>query len=515
MEDIWHWLDFNKESNPRVKKMESLRNAWINVFAEKYEKTHQICEVWWLENIKDNMEEALVSQDQVSISGRIMLLREHWKLTFWKLRDVSWDLQIAFSKWNIKVNRNWELLDNISIDETDVDAYKFLQKYIDMWDIVGVSWTPFYTQRWELTLLVKEFTLLTKTLSPLPEKFHWIKDEEDRVRRRYLDILLNINTKTLIERRSLYFKAIRDFLTEKWFMEVDTPVLETTTWWADARPFQTHYNAHDMDVFLRISAWELWQKRLMVAWLEKIFELWRIFRNEWVSTEHAQDYNQVEIYWAYSDYKDMIKLVKEMYVYIVDKVYSKRKFSIRWFEIDFDKDWEVIDYTKIIKDRTWIDIFTSTDEEIINKLNELNIKVGDYNRMRMIDYLCKSIRKTIAWPAFLIDEPKFMSPLAKSDVNNPEITHRFHVILWWSEVGNWYSELNDPIDQAERFLEQQNLRDSWDEEAQMADWDFVEALSYGMPPTVWFWISERLFAFLEDKPIKECQTFPFVKPKKA
>lgn len=276
---------------------------------------------------------------------------------------------------------------------------------------------------------------------------------------------------------------------------------------------QTHFlYALDIDVYLRISAGELWQKRLIVAWFEKIFELWRIFRNEGISPEHAQDYNQVEAYWAYSDYKDMMKLVKEMYVSIADKVYKKRVFNIRGFEIDFNKPWEEIEYTQIIKERTGIDIFSSTDKEIIDKLHELNIHIEDYNRMRMIDYLWKSIRKTIAGPAFLIDQPKFMSPLAKSDVNNPEITHRFQVILWWSEVWNGYSELNDPIDQAERFSQQQNLRDSWDDEAQMADWDFVEALGHWMAPTVWFWISERLFAFLEDKPIRECQTFPLTKP---
>ncbi|MBP8017127.1 lysine--tRNA ligase, partial [Candidatus Gracilibacteria bacterium] len=303
----------------------------------------------------------------------------------------------------------------------------------------------------------------------------------------------------------------RDFLNSKDFMEVDTPVLENTTGGADARPFETHHNAFDMDVFLRISAGELWQKRLMVAGFEKIFELGRIFRNEGISPEHAQDYNQVEVYWAYADYKDMMKLVKEMYLSIIDKVYSKRQFKIRNFDLDFNKEWYEIDYTEIIKEKTGIDIFKSSDQEIIDKLVELNIKVEDNNRTRMIDYLWKYIRKGIAGPAFLVNEPKFTSPLAKSDFKNPEITHRFHVIIAGSEVGNGYSELNDPIDQEERFTSQQKLRDSGDEEAQMADIDFVEALKYGMPPTAGFGISERLFSFLEDKPIRECQTFPLMK----
>lgn len=506
------WFDFNQDTNIKIKKLNLLKNAWINVFAQKYEKTHQIWELKDFWNILSGMQDAINSNQKIQISWRLMIFREHGKISFWKIRDVSGDIQISFSKWNVKINKNQELLNNIIVWEEDIDAYKFIKKYIDVWDIIWVSWDLFYTQKWEITLFVKELTLLTKTLNDLPEKFHWIQDPEIKMRKRYLDILLNNDVKTLIERRWLYFKAIRDFLNLKWFIEVDTPILETTTGWADARPFETHHNALDMDVFLRISAWELWQKRLMVAWFEKIFELGRIFRNEWISPEHAQDYNQVEVYWAYSNYKDMMKMVKEMYIYIADSVYKTRKFNIRWFEVDFDREWEEIDYTKIIKQKTWIDIFSSADDEIIAKIKELNIKVDDYNRIRMIDYLWKSIRKTISWPVFLINEPKFMSPLAKSNIDNPEITHRFHVILWWSEVWNWYDELNDPIDQWERFLEQQNLRDAWDNEAQMADWDFVEAISYGMPPTVWFWISERLFAFLEDKPIRECQTFPLMKP---
>lgn len=501
----------NSQFNVKLDKLNLLRESWINVFAEKYDKTNQINDLINNTEINESMWEAIEDINEYRISWRLMTFRKHWKISFWNLRDVTWDLQLCFSNWNLKIDKNWELLEDIFIWEDNIDSYSFLKKYIDIWDIIWVSWSLFYTQKGELTLFVKELTLLTKILNTLPEKFHWIKDTETKFRKRYLDILLNRDVKEMVERRWLYFKAIRDFLTEKWFMEVDTPVLENTTWWADANPFQTHHKALDMDVFLRISAGELWQKRLMVAWFEKIFELWRIFRNEWISPEHAQDYSQVEMYWAYSDYRDMMHLVKDMYISIADKVYNSRKFNIRWFEVDFDQEWTEIDYTEIIKDKTWIDIFSSSDDEIIGKIKELNIKVDDFNRMRMIDYLWKHIRKSISWPAFLINEPKFMSPLAKSDIHNPEITHRFHVIIAWSEVWNWYSELNDPIDQEERFLEQQKMRDAWDDEAQMADYEFVEALKYWMPPTVWFGISERLFAFLEDKPIRECQIFPLMK----
>jgi lysyl-tRNA synthetase, class II len=304
---------------------------------------------------------------------------------------------------------------------------------------------------------------------------------------------------------------MRRFFEDHDFLELDTPRLENTTGGADARPFETHYNAYDSDVFLRISAGELWQKRLMAGGFEKTFEIGPVFRNEWVSPEHAQDYMQMEVYWAYADYHDMMDLIKRMYIHVVDKTYEKRKFSIHGHEVDFDQEWEVLDYQSLIKDRTGIDIFTSTEDEMIAKLKEIWAHYEAWNRPRLVDYLWKSIRKTITGPAFLINEPKFTSPLAKSSPNNPEITERFHIIIAGSEVWNGYSELNDPIDQLERFDTQQAMRDAWDDEAQMADYEFVEMLKHGMPPTAGFGVSERLFAFLEWLPIRECQTFPYVK----
>ncbi|MFA5916669.1 MAG: lysine--tRNA ligase [Candidatus Gracilibacteria bacterium] len=501
------------ENDIRKNKLQLLVDAGINPFAEKYNRTSSIDDIQELPDTTSMNEARNSENDLIQIGGRLMNFRSHGKLSFAKLKDVTGEIQLAFTKGDIVIDKgNGDIVNELNIGGENIDAYKFLQKYIDIGDIIGVNGNLFYTQKGEKTLFVKEIMLLTKTINSLPEKHHGLQDTEERFRKRYLDILLNSESKELIERRSLYFKAIRDFLNQKGFMEVDTPILETTTGGADAAPFKTHHNAYDMDTYLRISAGELWQKRLMVAGFEKIYELGRVFRNEGVSTEHAQDYNQVEVYWAYSDYKDMMNLVKEMYLSIIDNVYKKREFDIRGFNVNFDTEWGEIDYTEIIKEKTGIDIFKSTDDEILVKINELGIKVDSNNRMRMIDYLWKSIRKTIPGPAFLINEPKFMSPLAKSDTINPEITHRFHVIIAGSEVGNGYSELNDPIDQEERFVEQQKLRDAGDDEAQMADFDFVEALKYGMPPTVGFGVSERFFAFLEGKPIRECQTFPLMKP---
>lgn len=475
---------FNQETIERIKKLQTLKENWINPYPSKFDKQFSTIQISNLENWIN-----------LKTAWRIVLKREMWKINFITILDQFWNIQLAF-----KEDVLWK------------ENLKFFLKNVDVWDIIWVEWETFTTKTGEKTILVKSWTMLTKSLLPLPEKFHWIQDIETKLRKRYLDICLNNETKDMFIRKSKYYKYMREFLDSKWFMEVETPVLETTTWWADANPFVTHHKAFDIDVFLRISTWELWQKRLMVWWYEKIYEIWKIFRNEWVSPEHAQDYSQMEIYWAYANYEDMMNLMKEMYLYVIDKVYWTRKFKIRWFDVDFDQEWKHYDYTQTIKEFTWIDIFSATDAQITEKLQLLNIKYEWENRLRLIDTLWKFCRKKIPWPWFLVNEPKDMSPLSKSKPENTILTERFHILIAWSEVWNWYSELNDPLDQKERFEIQQKLRDEWDDEAQMADFDFVEALMHWMPPTAWFWISERLFAFLEDKPIRETQIFPLMKP---
>jgi lysyl-tRNA synthetase class 2 len=270
-----------------------------------------------------------------------------------------------------------------------------------------------------------------------------------------------------------------------------------------------------LDVYLRISAGELWQKKLMVAGFEKIFEIGRVFRNEGMDAEHLQDYSQMEFYWAYADYEKGIKFVEEMYKYIAEETFGTLKFKIRGFEIDLGKKWEKYDYQEIIKEKTGIDILKTTEKEIKAKLNELKVEYDKkgFNITRAIDNLWKYCRKSIAGPGFLIGVPITVSPLAKRNEKQPELAQRFQVILAGSELGNGYSELNDPIDQKGRFQEQQKLREAGDDEAQMFDEDFVEALEYGMPPTCGFGFSERLFAFLIDKPMRESQIFPLMKPR--
>ena len=305
-------------------------------------------------------------------------------------------------------------------------------------------------------------------------------------------------------------------ISERGFLEVETPVLEVTTGGADAKPFVTHHNALDLDLYLRISVGELWQKRLMVAGFEKTFEIGRQFRNEGMDAEHLQDYTQMEFYWAYADYKQGMKFVEELYKYIIKKTFSTLKFKIHGFNIDFSKKWEVYDYRTTINKYAKIDVFEASLAEMEKQLNKLSIEYDKkgFNKTRAIDNLLKYCRKNLQGPGFLINTPIDVSPLAKKNKNNSKLAQRFQVIVAGSEVGNGYSELNDPLDQAERFREQQKLREQGDQEAQMFDADFVEALEYGMPPTCGFGIGgERLFSFLMNKPIRETQIFPLMKPK--
>lgn len=313
-------------------------------------------------------------------------------------------------------------------------------------------------------------------------------------------------------RKSKFWKATRDFLVDKGFLEVDTPTLEHTTGGAEARPFATHHNDFDVDVYLRISIGELWQKRLMAGGFPKTFEIGRAFRNEGSSPDHLQEFTNMEFYWGYADYEMGMKLVEEMYRYIAMTVYGRTKFSARGHEFDLADEWRRVDYVTAVKEKTGIDILTATDEDMRIKLDELGVKYDGTNRERLTDTLWKYTRKLISGPAFLVNHPALISPLAKASSKNPGTVERFQVILGGSEIGNGYSELNDPLDQRARFEKQQEMLAGGDEEAMMPDWDFVEMLEHGMPPTCGFGFGERLFAFLEDKPIREVQYFPFMKP---
>jgi lysyl-tRNA synthetase class 2 len=351
---------------------------------------------------------------------------------------------------------------------------------------------------------------------------------EERSRKRYLDILMSPELKDLFEKKAKFWNTIREYLISKNFLEVETPVIENTTGGADARPFITHHNALDIDVYLRISAGELWQKKLLVGGFPRTFEIGRIFRNEGISNEHLQDYTQLEYYMAYADYNTGMEMTKELYKLIAEKVFGTTKFKIREFDIDLSADWKIYDFVEIIKNEykkydidplVFIEGKSKQNDEALKKiklaLKDLKIEYdnSEISIERGIDLLWKQMRKTIAGPGFLINVPVYLEPLAKRNRNNPKTVERFQVILAGSEMGKGFSELNDPIDQGERFMKQQALRDAGDEEAQMADMEFVEALEYAMPPAFGFGLSERLFSFLMDKPIRETQLFPLMKPR--
>jgi lysyl-tRNA synthetase class 2 len=400
-------------------------------------------------------------------------------------------------------------------DEMDANAYELFKDTVDAGDFISVSGVAYITKRGEQSLFVHAWHMLTKSLRPIPDAWYGITDPDERYRKRYLDLLQNEALHDLFIKKAKFWQSIRTFLTGEGFLEVETPVFENTTGGADARPFETHHNALDMDVYLRISAGELWQKRLMVAGYPKVFEIGRIFRNEGMSNEHLQDYTQLEFYWGYADYNAGMRLVEQLYKYAALETFGTLQFKIGNFDVDLDAPWEKYDYAETIKKYTGVDIHAAELSDIETKLKALDVKFDTkgWNKSRAIDTLWKYCRKQIAGPGFLVGVPKELSPLAKSDPMNKNVTERFQPIIAGSELGNGYSELNDPVDQAERFQAQAKLREAGDDEAQMEDTEFVEALEYGMPPTCGFGMSERVFAFLANRPVREAQLFPLLKPK--
>lgn len=483
---------FDEIKNARIEKLKILREKGINPYPAKSNREYLLSEV--IANF-----DKLSTSKSLTLAGRVMAIRGQGGLVFLNLNDGTAVFQGLFKK-----------------DEMAAEDFDLFTNTADVGDFIEITGTLFLTKKGQQTLQVKTWKILAKSLRPLPDKWDGLQDEEERLRRRYLDILFNPEVKEMVEKRSKFWAATREFLLAKNFMEVETPILENTTGGAEARPFSTHHNALDLEVFLRISP-ELWLKKMMVAGFNKVFEIGRIFRNEGMDAEHLQDYTQMECYQAYSDYTQGMKFTEEMYKFIANKTFGTTKFKIKDFEIDLDKKWEVYDFTETIKKITGVDINTADLEEVEMKLKTLKVVYdrGDFfNLPRAIDNLWKYCRKQIAGPGFLINVPVMMEPLAKRMESNPNLVERFQVILAGSEMGKGFSELNDPIDQAGRFADQSKLREAGDHEAQMEDRSFVEALEYGMPPTFGFGFSERLFSFLMNKPARECQIFPLLRPKK-
>jgi len=479
--------------NERLRKLKELRDSGVNTYAYRFDKKNSTSE---LQKKYKKLKNEEVTKDRVKIAGRLMIKRDMGKIAFGTLQDGMGRIQVLLRK-----------------GDTPENVMKFMKKYVDTGDFIGLEGFILKTQRGELSVLVKKAELLTKSILPLPEKWHGIQNDDDRLRKRYLDILMNSETKEMFVRKAKFWKVVRKFLEDEGFLEVQTPVLEVSAGGAAATPFATHHNALDMDVYLRISMGELWQKKLMVAGYDKTFEIGRQFRNEGMDADHLQDYMQMEFYWAYADYNDGMKLVEEMYKKIAKEVYRTTKFERSGHKFDLKDKWKHIDYASEIKKQTKIDIWKADKKEIEKKLKSLDEEFASgLDKWRLIDILWKHCRRKISGPAFLVGQPVEVSPLAKRNRKDSRIVEQFQVILAGSEVGNGYSELNDPIDQDERFKEQRKMKEAGDEEAHEHDESFVEALKHGMPPTCGFGFSERLFSFLEGKPIRECVIFPLMKP---
>jgi len=481
----------NNERAERLKKLIELRELGINAYPAKVERDYEITA------IIENFNTLLEKQTIFNIVGRLRAKREHGNLAFANLEDVSGNIQLAFSKKDL-----------------GAESYQNFLKFIDVADFVQVKGSVFLTHKGEKSVMVSDWKLLTKALRPIPDAWYGLKDEDERLRKRYLDLLLNPELREIFYKKAMFWEVTRSFMKNHGFLEVETPTIETTTGGAEANPFKTYHEDFDLDVFMRISVGELWQKRLMAAGYEKVFEIGRIYRNEGSSPDHLQEFTNMEFYWAYADYEMGMKFAQELYQEIAIKVFGKTKFKTRGFEYDLAGKWPKIDYCTEVLKQTGVDVLKATEKEMATALTKLQVKYEGDNRERLIDTLWKYCRKSIAGPVFLINHPKLVSPLSKAKIDNPELTERFQIIIAGAESGNGFSELNDPLDQLQRFENQQGLIDRGDKEAMMPDFEFVEMLEHGMPPTCGFGFGERLFAFLVDKPLRETTLFPLMRPKK-
>jgi len=473
--------------NERLRKLDLLREKGINPYPSKSGREVSLGEL--TENFDSQ-------KKSITVAGRVMAVREHGGSIFIDLYDGTGKIQGFLSEDTLK------------------ESFELFKDTVDIADFLDITGTPMLTKKGEKSLNVSEWKMLSKALRPLPEKWHGLQDEEERLRKRYLDILFNKEVRDMIEKKALFWDTIRSFLKKRNFLEVETPTMEITTGGAEAHPFKTHHNDFDLDVFMRISVGELWQKKLMAAGIPRTFEIGRAYRNEGSSPDHVQEFTNMEFYASYMSFEEGKELVKEMYRNIAKEVFGKTKFTTRGHTFDLASDWEDLDYVETIEKITGVNVLESSESGLKDKLKELGVTYKGESRERLTDALWKYCRKTISGPAFLINHPKVVAPLSKENPDDERLTITFQVIVAGSEVGRAHAELNDPVDQRERFKIQQDLIKSGDKEAMMPDWDYVEAMEHGMPPNFGFGAGDRLFAFLIDKSMRESQIFPLLKPKK-
>jgi len=485
----------------RKQKLQTLNDLGINAYPSR--SASEIT----LKEVSESFDDIFDASRKIIVAGRIMSLRGQGAILFVDLFDGTGRFQVVIKK-DVEIMYSEEVA-----DENVEDAFELFKETVDIGDFIECAGPLFMTQREVPSMELQSWRMLTKALMPIPSEHFGIKDDDARYRKRYLDILLNPELREIFEKKARFWNVARSFFIENNFTEVETPTIELTTGGAEANPFKTHHKDFDLNVYLRISVGELWQKRLMAGGFPRTFEIGRVYRNEGSSPEHAQEFTNLEFYMAYTDYLEGMDFIEELYRKIAQEVFGKLEFTTRGHTFNLGERWEKIDYCDRVKEMTGIDVMTATEDEMKAKLDELKVKYDGENRERLIDTLWKYCRKSIAGPAFLINHPKIVSPLSKSLDSDPEKTERFQPILAGSELGNGFSELNDPQEQRRRFEEQQEMINRGDDEAMMPEWEFVEMLEYGIPPTFGFGFGERLFAFLVDKPIREIQLFPLMKPR--
>ncbi|KXZ38918.1 lysyl-tRNA synthetase, class II [Alkalithermobacter thermoalcaliphilus JW-YL-7 = DSM 7308] len=483
--------NLNEMLKIRREKLSKLQQMGKDPFKiEKYDVSH------YSTDIKENFDQ--LQGQQVSIAGRIMSKRIQGKAGFIDIQDQEGRIQSYVRK-----------------DRLDEQEYELFVTY-DIGDIVGIKGEVFKTQKGEISVKANQVTLLCKSLQILPEKWHGLKDPDLRYRQRYVDLIVNPQVKNTFLIRNKAIKAIREYLDERGFIEVDTPILNTIAGGASARPFITHHNTLDIDMYLRIAN-ELYLKRLIVGGFDKVYEMGRMFRNEGMSIKHNPEYTAIELYQAYADYEEMMKITENIVAYMAQKALGTTKINYQGKEIDLTPPWNRMSMQEAVKKYAGVDFDTiKTDEEALEVAKQKNIEITPgMKRGHVINALFEEYaEKHLVQPTFITHHPVEVSPLAKRNPDDPTITNRFEAFVNTWEIANAFSELNDPIDQRERFMEQLRQRELGDEEAQMLDEDFLNALEVGLPPTGGLGIGvDRVMMLLTDSPsIRDVILFPTMKP---
>ncbi|MDA2918651.1 lysine--tRNA ligase [Desulfobacterota bacterium AH_259_B03_O07] len=478
----------------RKRKVEELRKIGINPYSNDF-KPDNDAEKLLSYYGKLTGEELKKETKEFSLAGRVVALRDFGKSLFFHMLD-----------------RTGRIQGYVRRDIVGEENLKFFKKYIDIGDFIGIKGSLFKTKTGELTINVSEFKLVTKTLCPLPEKWHGLRDVEIRYRQRYLDLISNHEVKEIFIRRSEIIKAIRDFLDKRDFIEVETPILHPIAGGATAQPFVTYHNTLDMDLYLRIAP-ELYLKRLLVGGIERVYEIGRTFRNEGVSTQHNPEFTMVELYQAYATYDDFMLLIEELVCSVAENVFNKLQFNYQDLNIDMKPPWKRINIVESLKAAHGDEIFQN-DEILFSRAQSLGIAHKGIRGKAVIELFEHTIGKDIADPAFVFGFPIDVSPLARRNDSNPDITDRFELFIAGREIANAFSELNDPVDQRQRFIDQLEIKARGEDEYHAMDEDYISALEHGMPPAAGAGIGvDRLVMLLTNSPsIREVIFFPHLRP---